>query len=142
MGNYVPNFIPKKTSFLVGQKAIVQNFSGKILILQRSKKAGGGDKWSLPGGGLEEGENLLESINREMIEETELKVTDFKQYSSRIYKNAEGELILIIGYLCESDTNEVKLNWEHKDYKWVSKGEALKFDLTEDGRYFIENFKE
>ena len=142
MNNHDANYKSHKILFLVGQKAIIQNFNGDILVLQRSEKAGGGGKWSLPGGGLEEGENLAESISREILEETGLEISNFKQNSSRVYKNDSEESILIIGYLGVATSEEVKINWEHVDFKWLSKGDALKLDLTDDGRFFIEDYGE
>lgn len=48
---------------------------GKLLCVRLksydgSLRSQGGDYWCLPGGGLEDGEALLDGIDREMIEET------------------------------------------------------------------------
>lgn len=140
MSDYDPNYVPKKQYFLVGGKAIVLNKDGKILVLQRSEKAGGGGKWSIPGGGLEPNENPIDAINREIMEETELKVTDIKPFSFKTYTH-EGDSILIIGYTCKAGSDEITLNWEHDDYKWLIKDKALQLDLTEDAKYFIEHLE-
>lgn len=140
MSDYDPNFIPKKTYYLVGQKAVVLNKSGKILVLQRSKKSGAGGKWSLPGGVLEQNENPIDAIKREIMEETKLEVTDVRPFSFKSYSH-EGDSILIIGYVCKASSDDVVLNWEHDNYQWLTKVEALKLELTEDGKYFIEKTK-
>ncbi len=137
MSDYDPNYVPRKTYFLVGGKAVVFNKDEKILILQRSKKAGGGGKWSLPGGALEKDENPIESIKREIMEETKLKVTGIKPFSFKTYEHKDDH-ILIIGYKCRTSSNKIVLDWEHDDYEWLTKDDALKLDLTEGGRHFLE----
>jgi 8-oxo-dGTP diphosphatase len=123
----------------VGQKAIILNNQKHILVLQRSEKSGNGGKWSLPGGGLEINEDPLESIEREIIEETELKVENLEPVRSRTYIK-DNNSVLILGYECKTSSDSVVLNWEHDSFKWLTKDEAVKLDLTEDGRFFIENF--
>ena len=140
MSNYDPNYIPKKEYFLVGGKAIVLNKDGKILVLQRSKKAAGGGKWSLPGGALGQNESPIDSIKREIVEETKLEVTDVKPFSFKSYSH-DGDSILIISYTCRANPEKVILNWEHDGYKWLFKDEALQLDLTEDAKYFIEHLE-
>lgn len=139
MSDYDPNYIPKKEYFLVGGKSIVLSKVGKILVLRRSEKVGGSGKWSIPGGGLGANENPVEAIKREIMEETKLKVGDVKPYSFRSYSH-DGDSVLIIGYICRTSSRDITLNWEHDSYKWLTKDEALKLDLTEDGKYFIEQF--
>ena len=136
MSTYDPNFIPVKHYALVGQKAII-TCNDKILILKRSKKAGGTNLWSVPGGGLEAGENPLESIVREIKEETKLHVSDLSPFTLRSYMHKK-DFIVIIGYLGNTKTDKPKLNWENTAYKWVSKKYALKEKLSEDARYIID----
>ena len=140
MSDYDPNYIPKKTYTLVGQKAIIQNSQKQILVLQRSEKSGAGGKWSLPGGGLEFKEDPYIGIEREIEEETQLKVENIKPFGLRTYTTKENDFVLMIGYRCQAVSENVKLNWEHDSYKWLTVEEALELGLTEDGRFFIACF--
>lgn len=141
MSVYDPNYNPGKTYVLVGQKAIVLNAQNEFLLLQRSGKTGAGKKWSLPGGALEDKENPYSSIEREIKEETQLPVLGVKPFSVRTYTNDEKDSVLIICYLCSSKVESVVLNWEHDNYKWITKEAALRLDLTPDGKFFIEHFE-
>ena len=53
MNNYDSNYVPHKSSALVGQKAIIVNSENKILVLRRSDKVDDAGKWSLAGGAIE-----------------------------------------------------------------------------------------
>jgi len=140
MSDYDPNYVPKKTYVLVGQKAIVLNRQRQILVLQRSEKSGLGGKWSLPGGALEAKEEPFGAIKREINEETSLDVSHIYPFNLRTYTTEENDFVLIIGYTCQSGSEKVILNWEHDNYKWLTREEALTLELTEDGRFFIEHF--
>lgn len=67
-------------------------------------------------------------------------LNDVKPFYVRTYTNKENDFVLILGYECRADKDQVVLNWEHDAYKWITKEEALKFDLTDDGKFFIEHF--
>ena len=133
MSDYDSNYKQKKTYALVGQKAIILNDRNEILIMQRSEKSAAGGKWSLPGGGLEFNEDPYYGIEREIKEETKLEVTGLEPCCLRSYLTKEKDFVLIIGYRCKSISTDVILNWEHDSYKWLTKDEALKLELTEDG---------
>ena len=141
MADYDPNYIPVKSYALIGQKAIILNKEDKILLLQRSEKAGAGGKWSLPGGGLDHGEDPIEGMKREIIEETELSVTELKPVNLRSYITDEKDFLVIVGYVAKAVSENVRLNWEHDKYKWLTLEEALKLELTEGARYFLSTFK-
>jgi 8-oxo-dGTP pyrophosphatase MutT (NUDIX family) len=76
---------------------------------------------------------------REIDEETTLTVSQIKPFYVKSYKE-KSDFVVIIGYVCIASTENVKLNWEHDTYKWLTKEEALKLELTNDGRTFIERF--
>ena len=49
---------------------------GRVLMVhERSRRSGGGEWWTLPGGGLEPGETAEEAMRREVFEETGLVVS-------------------------------------------------------------------
>lgn len=57
---------PSANSLVVGSSAVVENSEGRIL-LQRRRDSG---NWALPGGTMDIGETLAQSIIREVREET------------------------------------------------------------------------
>ncbi len=69
-----------------------------------------------------------------------MSVTDIKPFSLRTYTSEDNDFILIIGYQCQTKDQLITLNWEHDNYKWLEKEDALSQDLTEDARFFVEQF--
>ena len=50
---------------------------GRVLMVhERSRRSGGGEWWTLPGGGIEPGETPEQAVRREVFEETGLVVGD------------------------------------------------------------------
>jgi 8-oxo-dGTP diphosphatase len=141
MNDFDPNHIPTKTFARIGQKAIIANDENKILLLLRSHKIDHGGKWSLAGGALEDREDPIDGIRREIDEETQLEVTDIRPFSLFSYTNTDAEFIVMVGYQCVAKNEKVILNWEHDKYKWVTKDEALQMDLSDHARFFIERIE-
>jgi dihydroneopterin triphosphate diphosphatase len=86
------------------------------------------DVWCYIGGGIENGEKAWEAAYREVEEET--GISKLSLYSSnafdKIYSIGENFIYLapvFVGYV--SEDQEVTLNEEHSDYKWLSFEEAI-----------------
>lgn len=56
-------------TYRVSVKAIIKNSEGRILLLREKDGS-----WDLPGGGLEHGEDPIQTLTREITEETGMKV--------------------------------------------------------------------
>ncbi|MBT7075950.1 MAG: NUDIX domain-containing protein, partial [Anaerolineae bacterium] len=66
----------KKTqTFRAGVGALILNKDGLVLGFERKDFP---NEWQFPQGGLDEGEDLLEAVKREIYEETGIKASDIK----------------------------------------------------------------
>ena len=116
---------------------------GEILLLHRQDHKPQGNTWSMPAGKVDEGEDLLKALVREVKEEIGFK-TDSKDY-----KYIEGYYVRHSGYdfiyhtyhLIIDEKPDLNLNLsEHKDHKWLTPKEALKLSLIEDEDMCIKRF--
>jgi ADP-ribose pyrophosphatase YjhB (NUDIX family) len=122
----------------VSTKALILNKDGKILGLRRSETHPTKPfQWDLPGGLVEEGEDLIESIKREIKEETALEVKDIKLLHVVAGNSSGGDYIITICYTCSSDSDEVKISWEHDQFEWLTGEEFLKRDINDRTKTFI-----
>jgi 8-oxo-dGTP diphosphatase len=103
---------------------------GKALIVQRANDDEiGGGTWELVGGKIEFGENLETALVREIKEEVGLDVTVDKILYATTFKTDPTRQVVILTYLCRSNSREVVLSKEHIDYRWSTK-EQLRLLLT------------
>jgi ADP-ribose pyrophosphatase YjhB (NUDIX family) len=72
---------PAPNSIVAAASAIVRNDEGAILLHRRTDN----DLWALPGGGMEFGESIADTVVREVYEETGLRVTP--KYVVAIYSD-------------------------------------------------------
>ena len=93
--------------------------------------------WDLPGGQLEEGEDLEASIKREIKEETGIKSVNLSIFDAVGQYNKMGQYWVQIGYIARVDMPEVKLSFEHHEYAWLSKEEFLRLESSDKIRRFI-----
>lgn len=110
-------------------EVIVRHIDGDYLAMQRAytkSKFPGAFEISA-GGSLLKGENPLEGIQRELLEETGILCYDFKQIYTEVNDNQH---TIYIGYICnvDCDKNSIKLqDGETISYKWINHNEALDF---------------
>lgn len=110
----------------------------KLLILKRvASKAVCPGMWEIPGGHVEEGETDKGALERELFEETGLSVLVRKRYCTISY-DLEGQQAEENDYIVESVGGTVRLNSrEHSAFRWVSKDEIEKFDISNEMRHSI-----
>ena len=82
------------------------------------------DYWDFPKGHIEEGESEIETVKREVFEETGLKdikiIPGFKT-SIKYFFQKEGKKIfkIVVFYLARVKTKEVKISFEHIGFIWL-----------------------
>lgn len=116
-----------------------------FLLLKRNEQKGG--FWQPITGGVQEGEDLISAVNRELKEETGvtkyLRIIDNVHY----FEFDANELGIlkeyVFGIQIASDTN-IKLSEEHTEMKWCDLDESLvllKYDNNKDGFKKINSFQ-
>lgn len=86
--------------------------------------------WDLPKGHIEKGEKEIDTVKREVKEETGLEnieiIGGFKEWIKYFFK-FKGKTIfkIVTFYLARTKTKNVKISGEHIGYKWLPYEEAL-----------------
>ena len=95
-------------------------FENKILVTQRKyhKNAAFSYKFEFPGGKVENNEDKITALRRELLEELNLELTNFKHFASYNYSYDTNKIKL---HFFISNANELKLTLKvHKAYKLVT----------------------
>ena len=105
---------------------IVLNEKGKILALRRSENKKWYPKmWDIISGKFEKSESPDDCFKRELFEETGISIfRNIKKENPYIYKES-GREWLVHPYCCQTGSEDVRLNSEHSDYKWMTISEIL-----------------
>jgi mutator protein MutT len=117
----------------VGVGAVIVD-GGNVLIVKRKYDPLAG-QWSLPGGGVELGETLEDSIVREMREETglEIEVGPVIEVFDRITRDDDGEVkyhFVLVDYLCWPVGGELRASSDVADARFVDPSELPQYNLT------------
>ena len=126
--------IEQKLPLRTGVGIIVLNNQNKIFVGRR--KDNPGDKWQMPQGGVDKGEDYITAMKRELLEETSIKNIEIIKEIDKIYqyelpKNLVGiiwkgkyrgqkQKWFITRFLGEE--KEINLNTKHAefiDWKWI-----------------------
>lgn len=101
---------------------------GKILILLRQDYKPQGNMWGIPAGKVDNGEELLTALERELREETGMTPPKDKfEFVTKFYtRYPEYDFIFHIFKAKIDGSAEVTINpAEHKEYKWFTTQEVL-----------------
>ncbi len=111
----------------IGCSIIIHDSDNRVLIARRSKsKKKFPLLWETPGGALEDNETPEECICREVREELSCNIYDLQLFKVYII-NEDNKYILIVytGMIKE----QIQLNSEIEQIRWINKLEARKFDF-------------
>ncbi len=99
--------------------------------------------WDFPKGNIEEDEDELTTVRREVKEETsicDIKFVDgFRKVVEYVYRRA-GRLVhkVVIYYLAYTDTLQVRLSYEHNDYRWGRFNEIMSILTYNNSKMVLE----
>lgn len=113
--------------------------SSRVLIVQRANPPFAG-MWSLPGGRMEAGETLLQTANRELLEETGVKA-DLKQLSGVYNLSLEDGSYMIACYTGRWKSGNAVASDDVLTLRWVLTEELEGLDFTPNTRDAITRSK-
>jgi 8-oxo-dGTP diphosphatase len=108
---------------------------GRVLLIRRAFAPLQG-RWSIPGGGLDVGETIVEGVRRELQEETgiDVRVLDPIETFEQIQRDDSGRVQLhyvILDYLCEVIGGKVRAGGDATDAAWAGENNLAPYALTE-----------
>jgi 8-oxo-dGTP diphosphatase len=109
---------------VVGAIVVILDNQDRVLLLRRAP----GDywaagQWGFPGGKLEPGETAKEAAIRETKEESNLVVTNLVDVKLKLDK-------LLGMFYTRSYSGNIKIDFEHTAWEWVSRDEIESYDLA------------
>jgi len=112
-------------------RLIVTDPNGQVLILKRQSTGHASGEWCLPGGKVDYGETVVESISKEIREETSLncKTTRFLFYQDSLPMKPGGMHCINLYFECEIE-GMVRLNEESSEHAWISQEDLPRYSLT------------
>ena len=103
--------------------------------------------WDFVKGNIEEGEKEKETVKRELFEETGIDSLQIHQeFNEKVeynyYKKDRKVHKIVSYYLAETDQKEIKLSFEHLDYKWSDYEDLMKLITFENSREILKKGNE
>jgi mutator protein MutT len=126
---------------IVGVGAVII-CNGKILLEKRKNEPGKG-KWSVPGGLVELGESVEQTVMREVEEETGLEVEKPEHIDvvDNIIRDESGRVkyhFVIIDYFMKLKGGTLKAASDAEELRWVTFDEVERYALTKTFRAFFQ----
>lgn len=123
----------RETSTILTNLCLIEDTSTNKVVLQyrspeRYKKWSG---YAFPGGHIEEGESIAESVIREVYEETGLTITAPKLVAVKDWEPDEGGRYIVFCYKATEFTGQLRSS-EEGEVSWVEKDQLEKLDLSYD----------
>lgn len=120
------------TRFTVTAGAVIFNDKREVLLLKHRFRAGSG--WGLPGGFMEQGEQPIDALRRELREEIGLEVDDVKMFAARSFRKPKQVEVL---FRARANADVKSLTIEVERAEWFAL-DSLPEGLPRDQRVYIE----
>ncbi len=130
-------------------RCFILNEKKEILLIKRADSDSYcPGMWECPGGKLDQGQDLVQAREREVFEETGLKITlthplvYANSYISQVPRYVGMPYIELYGIACPVGREVVQLSSEHSAYAWVSYTTLFEYELTTETRKAAEALKQ
>lgn len=107
-------------------KAILFDINGRILVLYRSDThPRHAHHLDFPGGLIDEGEQPIDAVSREIIEETGINVPASELTLVKTHHPRIGSTQRFYVANLDLSTPDIMISWEHESYKWLTLDEFM-----------------
>jgi len=118
----------------------------EMILVKRGNEPGKG-KWSIPGGLVELGESLEQTVKREAEEETGMIVENLRLLDAvdNVVLDEEGRVkyhFVIVDYLVRPKAGTARAGSDAEELKWVKLDDVEKHQLTDTFRRFFSRNRE
>lgn len=119
---------------------IITRKDGKVLIALRPENVMLGGLWEFPGGKQEEGENIQQTVERELKEELEVEVHAYKEFMQlkHVYSHFS---ITLYAYLCHLVSGDPKPK-SSQEVRWVDISELEQYPFPKANKKLTEKLLE
>ena len=122
----------RATSTILTNLCLIEDTSTNKVVLQyRSPEKTHWSGYAFPGGHIEEGESLAESVIREVYEETGLTIEDPKLVAVKDWEPDEGGRYIVFCYKATRFSGQLRSS-EEGEVSWVEKDQLEQLDLSYD----------
>lgn len=112
--------------------AVITNQDDKILLMKRKQDDFMGGIYEIPGGNSEQEENIYDTLEREIKEETNFDLKKVNSYINYFdYLSGSGKKCRQFNFKVEVTGGPLVLT-EHDEYKWVSLDEVEKQNISDE----------
>ena len=131
----------------VAAKGIIARSDGQVLLVREAGtiyyEGTEEGKWDVVGGRIEDEEELLVGLQREIKEESGLSVSVGQLLGvTETFPviNDVPHHIIRIYYACSTDSNQVELSQDHDKYEWIDPKKFADHNIMEDLHVVFSNY--
>lgn len=100
--------------------------------------------WDFPKGNIEKGEDEIATVRREVMEETSIDNIELidgfrKKITYNYRRNRKFVRKEVVFYLAKTNVKDVKLSFEHKDYRWLNYEGAMNLLTYKNAKMVLED---
>lgn len=122
----------------VAQKALIEKDGGVLVLVDPIEGL------DFPGGKIQEGEDSVLSLEREVREEVGIEIQIGKPFYTRVNvfppgHEFAGKQVFVVAYVCTYVSGEVMLSQEHTSFRWITREN---YQTVNDGSWFFSILKE
>lgn len=131
--------MPRSEQAIFTNLCMVYDHDGNILVQDRLDRSWPG--LCFPGGHVEPGESFVDSVIREVWEETGLVIENPKLCGTKQFQTQKGERYVVFFYKTDKFSGELKSSEEGKVF-WIPRNTLDQYVLCDDFLHMIRVFEE